>query len=49
MANEKYTIIENYKIDELEKLGLSNKDINNYKGIALYDEVILNPDLDKIE
>ncbi len=49
MANEKYTIIENYKIDELEKLGLSNKDINNYKGIALYDEVILNPDLDKME
>ncbi|MBP3801673.1 MAG: hypothetical protein J6I85_06615 [Clostridia bacterium] len=49
MANEKYTIIENYTIDELEKLGFSNKDINNYKGIALYDEVILNPDLDKIE
>lgn len=47
--NDKYTIIENYTVEDLEKIGYSNKKINSYKGIALYDEVILNPDLSKIE
>ena len=48
-VNDKYTIIENYTVEDLEKLGYSNKKINSYRGIALYDEVILNPDLSKIE
>lgn len=47
--NDKYTIIENYSTEELEELGFSNKEINSYRGISLYDEVILNPDLDKID
>ena len=46
--NDKYTIIENYKSNELQDLGLSNEEINAYKGISLYDEIILNPDLNKI-
>ncbi|MBR0350864.1 MAG: hypothetical protein IJH76_03480 [Clostridia bacterium] len=46
-TNEKYSIIENYKTDELEKMGYSNKEINSYRGIALFDEIVLNPDLDK--
>ena len=48
-TNDKYTIIENYKTDELEKMGWSNKEINSYKGIALFDEIVLNPDLDKVK
>lgn len=48
-TNDKYSIIENYKTDELEKLGFSNKEINSYKGISLYDEIVLNPNLDKVK
>lgn len=46
-TNDKYSIIENYTTDELEKLGYSNKEINAYKGISLFDEIVLNPDLSK--
>lgn len=48
-TNDKYSIIENYKTDELEKLGYSNKEINAYKGISLFDEIVLNPDLSKVK
>ncbi|MBR3003207.1 MAG: hypothetical protein IKF38_06635 [Clostridia bacterium] len=48
-TNDKYSIIKNYTVDELRELGFSNKEINSYKGISIYDEVIMNPDLDKIE
>lgn len=47
--NDKYSIIENYSAEELKKLDFSNKEINSYKGVSIYDEVIMNPNLDKIE
>ena len=43
VKNDKYTIIKNYTTDELQKLGLSNKEINAYKGINIYDEILVNP------
>lgn len=46
--NDKYSIIKNYSAKELNDLGWSTKDINAYKGISLYDEVVMNPNLDKI-
>ena len=46
---EKYSIVESYDTDELKELGFSNEEIISYKKISLYDEVILNPDLSKIE
>ena len=46
---EKYSIVEAYTTDELRELGLSNDDIISYKKINLYDEVMLNPDLSKVE
>lgn len=49
VKNEKYTIIRNYKSDELQELGWTTKEINSYKGISLYDEIIINPDISKIE
>ena len=49
VKNDKYTIIENYKTEELQELGLSNKDINNYKGINIYDEIIVNPREDDLK
>lgn len=47
--NDKYSIIENYSAKELSNLGWSTKEINAYKGISLYDEVVMNPNLDKIK
>ena len=46
---EKYSIVEPYDTDELKKLGFSNEDIISYRKITLYDEVIINPDLTKVE
>lgn len=48
-TNDKYSIIQNYKTDELKELGFSTKEINSYKGISLYDEIIIKPNLDKID
>lgn len=47
-VNDKYSIIENYDIDELRELGYTDKEINSYKKITLYDEIIMNPDLERI-
>lgn len=44
--NSKYAIINNYSLNELKELGLSTQDI---KTISIYDEIIINPDLNKIE
>lgn len=47
--NDKYSIVTNYDTDELKELGYTNKEINSLKKISLYDEVLLNPNLNKIE
>ena len=46
---EKYSIIDSYSTDELTKLGWTSNDIAQYNKIALYDEILLNPDLSQIE
>ena len=46
---EKYSIVEPYDTDELKELGFSNEELISYKKISLYDEVIINPDLTKVE
>jgi len=40
--NENYTIIDNYKTSELEKLGYSLSEIQEMKKINMYDEIQLN-------
>ena len=47
--NEKYSIVTTYTTDELKDMGYSNSEINSYKKITLYDEILLNPDLGKIK
>ena len=42
--NEKNTIIKNYKTEELQELGFSNKQISSYKNISLHDELLLDYD-----
>lgn len=46
---ENYSIVEPYTTDELKDMGFSNEEINSYKKISLYDEILLNPDLEKVE
>ncbi|CDE89949.1 MAG: HlyD family efflux transporter periplasmic adaptor subunit [Clostridia bacterium] len=46
--NDKYSIVTNYSTNELKELGFSSTDINSMKSISIYDELILNPDLSKV-
>ncbi len=46
--NEKYSIVEPYTTEQLTNLGLSEKEISNNKNISIYDEIIINPDLSKV-
>lgn len=45
---EKYSIIEGYTTDELKKEGMTSDEIKKYKKINIYDEIIINPNLEKI-
>lgn len=47
--NDKYSIVSNYSTEDLKKLGFTESQINSMKRITIYDELILNPDLSKIE
>ena len=46
---EDYSIVQPYTTEELKELGFSNEEINSYRKISLYDEIILNPDLSEVE
>lgn len=46
--NEAYSIIKNYKTEELKNMGYTAQDIRNMKKISIYDEVLADPDIDKI-
>lgn len=47
--NDKYSIVSSYDTDELKELGFTTDEIKSMKSIAIYDELILNPDLSKVE
>ena len=47
--NDKYSIVSSYDNQELEKLGFSKTEMSNMKNISIYDELIVKPDLSKIE
>ena len=46
---EDYSIVQAYSTEELKELGFSNEEINAYRKISLYDEIVLNPDLSEVE
>lgn len=46
---EKYSIVESYSTEELMEIGFSNEEIVKYKKISLYDEILLNPNVDNID
>ncbi len=41
--NDDYSIIDNYTSDELKEMGYSKKEIDSMNRIAMYDEIIINP------
>lgn len=48
-TGEKYSIVKPYSTEELKELGFSSKEIVTYKKISIYDEILLNPNLEKIQ
>lgn len=46
---DKYSIVDSYSSEELKKLGISNSEISTNKKISIYDEITLNPDLNKVK
>lgn len=46
---EKYSIVEAYSTEELKELGFSNEEIAKYKKIAIYDEILLNPEVSQLD
>lgn len=46
---DKYSIVEAYDNRELKELGLSDEEINSYRKISIYDEILINPNLEKIK
>ena len=47
--NEKYSIVSTYTTDELKELGYTPEEISTLKKITIYDEIILNPNLDNMD
>ena len=47
--NDKYSIVSNYSTDELKELGFTTSEINSMKNISIYDELLLNPDMSKVQ
>lgn len=47
--NDKYSIVSNYSTDDLEKIGFDKNEIGSMKKISIYDELVLNPDLSKVQ
>ena len=48
-TNKKYSIVSNYDTEELTELGFTKTEIANMKKISIYDEIMLYPELSKIE
>lgn len=47
--NENYAIVSTYNTEELTSLGFTQEAISNYKKVKLYDEIFLNPSLEKLK
>ena len=47
-TNDKYSIVDNYSTDELKEMKYSISEILSYKKISIFDEILLNPHLEKL-
>lgn len=46
---DKYSVVDSYSNEELKEIGYTDTEIANYRKISLYDEILINPNLDKIK
>lgn len=46
--NNNYSIITNYTTEELKDMGHTMQEINSMKKISIYDEILADPDIEKI-
>lgn len=46
--NGKYSIITNYKTEELKEMGYNIQEIKTMRKITIYDEILADPDIEKI-
>ena len=44
-----YSIVEPYKTEELREMGLSEREIINKRKISMYDEILIKPNLNKVQ
>lgn len=47
--SDNYCIVDNYDSEELKSLGYSTNEIINIRKINMYDEIVLNPNIENIE
>lgn len=47
--NNNFSIVTTYTTDELKELGYSTEEISSYKKITLYDEILINPNIENIK
>ena len=47
--NGNYCIVDNYDDDDLKELGYSSEEIYSMRKISIYDEILVNPNLENIE
>lgn len=47
--SDNYCIVDNYDDEDLKELGYSTSEIYSMKTISIYDEIVVNPDIDNLE
>lgn len=47
--NDNYCIVDNYDNEDLKSLGYSDEEIYSQKTISIYDEIVLNPDIELLK
>ena len=48
-SNDNHSIVTTYNSKELTELGFTQEEISDYTKIKLYDEILMNPSLEKLE
>lgn len=46
---DKYSIVDAYSTEELEKMGMSKTEASSSRNLSIYDEILINPDLSKVK
>ena len=47
--NDKYSIVTPYSTEELKELGYTPEEISTLKKLTIYDEIIINPNIENVD